>query len=181
MRGDHPLFCTAGASSSCGGSSTSCWSPPPPVRFYERGSWGPKSVTGRVAPCLERPPLSGPGAAQVARRLIWPVAAGGQQRLGSTALPPAQPPDHPRGATPAQRNGRLGLVDDHCQAAWRGRALSARSAYVTQLGHSARGLPPRCRPSQRHRRRRRCRRRRCEQAGELERCDRVRHPDLGQR
>ncbi|MFO1227894.1 glucose-6-phosphate dehydrogenase [Roseateles sp.] len=57
MRGDHTLFCTAEGIEQLWQVSTKLLESPPPVRLYERGSWGPKSVHQLIAPHAWRLPF----------------------------------------------------------------------------------------------------------------------------
>jgi glucose-6-phosphate 1-dehydrogenase len=57
MRGDHTLFTTAEGIERLWEVSTPLLELPPPVRLYEPGSWGPKSVHQLVAPHAWRLPF----------------------------------------------------------------------------------------------------------------------------
>jgi glucose-6-phosphate 1-dehydrogenase len=57
MRGDHTLFTTAEGIERLWEVSTPLLESPPPVRLYEPGSWGPKSVHQLVAPHAWRLPF----------------------------------------------------------------------------------------------------------------------------
>ena len=57
MRGDHTLFTTAEGIERLWEVSTPLLEAPPPVRLYEPGSWGPKSVHQLVAPHAWRLPF----------------------------------------------------------------------------------------------------------------------------
>jgi len=57
MRGDHTLFCTAEGIERLWEVSTPLLESPPPVRLYEPGSWGPKSVHQLIAPHAWRLPF----------------------------------------------------------------------------------------------------------------------------
>ncbi|HEY1942452.1 MAG TPA: glucose-6-phosphate dehydrogenase [Roseiarcus sp.] len=57
MRGDHTLFTTAEGIERLWEVSTSLLESPPPVRLYEPGSWGPKSVHQLIAPHAWRLPF----------------------------------------------------------------------------------------------------------------------------
>ena len=57
MRGDHTLFTTAEGIERLWEVSTPLLEVPPPVRLYEPGSWGPKSVHQLVAPHAWRLPF----------------------------------------------------------------------------------------------------------------------------
>ena len=57
MRGDHTLFCTAEGIEQLWQVSTKLLESPPPVRLYEPGSWGPKSVHQLIAPHAWRLPF----------------------------------------------------------------------------------------------------------------------------
>ena len=57
MRGDHTLFCTAEGIERLWEVSTALLESPPPVRLYEPGSWGPKSVHQLIAPHAWRLPF----------------------------------------------------------------------------------------------------------------------------
>jgi len=57
MRGDHTLFTTAEGIERLWEVSTPLIEAPPPVRLYEPGSWGPKSVHQLVAPHAWRLPF----------------------------------------------------------------------------------------------------------------------------
>ncbi|MBV1704975.1 MAG: glucose-6-phosphate dehydrogenase [Hyphomicrobiales bacterium] len=57
MRGDHTLFNTAEGIERLWEISTPLLENPPPVRLYEQGSWGPKSVHQLIAPHAWRLPF----------------------------------------------------------------------------------------------------------------------------
>ena len=57
MRGDHTLFTTAEGIERLWQVSTPLLENPPPVRLYEPGSWGPKSIHQLVAPQAWRLPF----------------------------------------------------------------------------------------------------------------------------
>ncbi len=57
MRGDHTLFTTAEGIERLWQVSTPLIEAPPPVRLYEPGSWGPKSIHQLVAPHAWRLPF----------------------------------------------------------------------------------------------------------------------------
>ncbi|MFC3691229.1 glucose-6-phosphate dehydrogenase [Chenggangzhangella methanolivorans] len=57
MRGDHTLFTTAEGIERLWEVSTPLLETPPPVRLYEPGSWGPKSIHQLVAPHAWRLPF----------------------------------------------------------------------------------------------------------------------------
>ena len=57
MRGDHTLFTTAEGIERLWEVSTPLLDAPPPVRLYEPGSWGPKSIHQLVAPHAWRLPF----------------------------------------------------------------------------------------------------------------------------
>ena len=57
MRGDHTLFTTAQGIERLWEVSTPLLDAPPPVRLYDQGSWGPKSVHQLVAPHAWRLPF----------------------------------------------------------------------------------------------------------------------------
>jgi glucose-6-phosphate 1-dehydrogenase len=57
MRGDHTLFTTAEGIERLWEVSTPLLEAPPPVRLYEPGSWGPKSVHQLIAPHAWRLPF----------------------------------------------------------------------------------------------------------------------------
>ncbi len=57
MRGDHTLFNTAEGIERLWQVSTALLESPPPVRLYEPGSWGPKSVHQLIAPQAWRLPF----------------------------------------------------------------------------------------------------------------------------
>ncbi|WP_236960665.1 glucose-6-phosphate dehydrogenase [Methylobacterium durans] len=57
MRGDHTLFTTADGIERLWEVSTPLLEAPPPVRLYEPGSWGPKSIHQLVAPHAWRLPF----------------------------------------------------------------------------------------------------------------------------
>ena len=57
MKGDHTLFCTAEGIERLWEVSTPLLESPPPVRLYEPGSWGPKSVHQLIAPHAWRLPF----------------------------------------------------------------------------------------------------------------------------
>lgn len=57
MRGDHTLFTTAEGIERLWEVSTPLLENPPPVRLYEPGSWGPKSIHQLVAPRAWRLPF----------------------------------------------------------------------------------------------------------------------------
>ncbi|MFN7724858.1 MAG: glucose-6-phosphate dehydrogenase [Rubrivivax sp.] len=57
MRGDHTLFCTAEGIERLWQVSTTLLESPPPVRLYEPGSWGPKSIHQLIAPHAWRLPF----------------------------------------------------------------------------------------------------------------------------
>src|SRR6201996_8229798 len=57
MRGDHTLFTTANGIERLWDLSRPLLESPPPVRLYEAGSWGPKSVHQLVAPHAWRLPF----------------------------------------------------------------------------------------------------------------------------
>ena len=57
MRGDHTLFTTAEGIERLWEVSTPLIDAPPPVRLYEAGSWGPKSIHQLVAPHAWRLPF----------------------------------------------------------------------------------------------------------------------------
>ncbi|RZL32605.1 MAG: glucose-6-phosphate dehydrogenase [Rubrivivax sp.] len=57
MKGDHTLFCTAEGIERLWEVSTPLLEAPPPVRLYEPGSWGPKSVHQLIAPHAWRLPF----------------------------------------------------------------------------------------------------------------------------
>ncbi|MEO6280782.1 glucose-6-phosphate dehydrogenase [Roseateles sp.] len=57
MKGDHTLFCTAEGIERLWEVSTALLESPPPVRLYEPGSWGPKSVHQLIAPHAWRLPF----------------------------------------------------------------------------------------------------------------------------
>jgi glucose-6-phosphate 1-dehydrogenase len=57
MRGDHTLFTTAEGIERLWEVSTPLLEAPPPVRLYEPGSWGPKSIHQLVAPHAWRLPF----------------------------------------------------------------------------------------------------------------------------
>jgi glucose-6-phosphate 1-dehydrogenase len=57
MRGDHTLFTTAEGIERLWEASTPLLEAPPPVRLYEPGSWGPKSIHQLVAPHAWRLPF----------------------------------------------------------------------------------------------------------------------------
>ncbi|WP_430911198.1 glucose-6-phosphate dehydrogenase [Methylobacterium sp. sgz302541] len=57
MRGDHTLFTTAEGIERLWEVSTALLEEPPPVRLYEPGSWGPKSIHQLVAPHAWRLPF----------------------------------------------------------------------------------------------------------------------------
>ncbi|WP_375455586.1 glucose-6-phosphate dehydrogenase [uncultured Methylobacterium sp.] len=57
MRGDHTLFTTAEGIERLWQVSTPLLEAPPPVRLYEPGSWGPKSIHQLVAPHAWRLPF----------------------------------------------------------------------------------------------------------------------------
>ncbi|HEY0293143.1 MAG TPA: glucose-6-phosphate dehydrogenase [Hansschlegelia sp.] len=57
MRGDHTLFTTAEGIERLWQVSTPLLESPPPVRLYEAGSWGPKSIHQLVAPHAWRLPF----------------------------------------------------------------------------------------------------------------------------
>ena len=57
MRGDHTLFTTAEGIERLWEVSTPLLEAPPPVRLYEPGSWGPKSIHQLIAPHAWRLPF----------------------------------------------------------------------------------------------------------------------------
>lgn len=57
MRGDHTLFTTAEGIERLWEASTPLLEAPPPVRLYEVGSWGPKSIHQLIAPNAWRLPF----------------------------------------------------------------------------------------------------------------------------
>lgn len=57
MRGDHTLFTTAEGIESLWAISEPLLETPPPVRLYEPGSWGPKSIHQLIAPHAWRLPF----------------------------------------------------------------------------------------------------------------------------
>src|ERR1700678_827492 len=57
MRGDHTLFTTAEGIERLWEVSIQLLEPPPPVRIYPQGSWGPKSIHQLVAPHAWRLPF----------------------------------------------------------------------------------------------------------------------------
>ncbi|OYV00020.1 MAG: glucose-6-phosphate dehydrogenase [Burkholderiales bacterium PBB5] len=57
MRGDHTLFTTAEGIERLWQVSTPLLDSPPPVRLYEPGSWGPKSIHQLIAPHAWRLPF----------------------------------------------------------------------------------------------------------------------------
>jgi len=57
MRGDHTLFTTAEGIERLWEVSSPLLENPPPVRLYEQGSWGPKSIHQLVAPHAWRLPF----------------------------------------------------------------------------------------------------------------------------
>ena len=57
MRGDHTLFTTADGIERLWEVSAELLAAPPPVRFYEQGSWGPKAIHQLVAPHAWRLPF----------------------------------------------------------------------------------------------------------------------------
>ena len=57
MRGDHTLFTTSEGIERLWQVSTPLLDAPPPVRLYEQGSWGPKSIHQLVAPHAWRLPF----------------------------------------------------------------------------------------------------------------------------
>jgi glucose-6-phosphate 1-dehydrogenase len=57
MRGDHTLFTTAEGIERLWQVSTPLLEAPPPVRLYEQGSWGPKSIHQMIAPNAWRLPF----------------------------------------------------------------------------------------------------------------------------
>ncbi len=57
MRGDHTLFTTAEGIERLWEASTPLLEAPPPVRLYDPGSWGPKSIHQLVAPHAWRLPF----------------------------------------------------------------------------------------------------------------------------
>ncbi|MDB5972862.1 MAG: glucose-6-phosphate dehydrogenase [Hydrocarboniphaga sp.] len=57
MRGDHTLFTTADGIERLWEVSAPLLESPPPVRFYEPGSWGPKAVHQLIAPHAWRLPF----------------------------------------------------------------------------------------------------------------------------
>jgi glucose-6-phosphate 1-dehydrogenase len=57
MRGDHTLFTTAEGIERLWQVSTPLLEAPPPVRLYEAGSWGPKSIHQLIAPHAWRLPF----------------------------------------------------------------------------------------------------------------------------
>jgi len=57
MRGDHTLFTTAEGIERLWEVSAELLESPPPVRFYEPGSWGPKAIHQLVAPHAWRLPF----------------------------------------------------------------------------------------------------------------------------
>jgi glucose-6-phosphate 1-dehydrogenase len=57
MRGDHTLFTTAEGIERLWEVSTPLIEAPPPVRLYQQGSWGPKSIHQLVAPHAWRLPF----------------------------------------------------------------------------------------------------------------------------
>ena len=57
MRGDHTLFTTAEGIERLWQVSTPLLEAPPPVRLYEPGSWGPKSIHQLIAPHAWRLPF----------------------------------------------------------------------------------------------------------------------------
>jgi glucose-6-phosphate 1-dehydrogenase len=57
MRGDHTLFTTAEGIERLWQVSTPLLESPPPVRLYEPGSWGPKSIHQLIAPHAWRLPF----------------------------------------------------------------------------------------------------------------------------
>jgi glucose-6-phosphate 1-dehydrogenase len=57
MRGDHTLFTTAGGIERLWEVSVPLLESPPPVRLYEPGSWGPKTVHQLIAPHAWRLPF----------------------------------------------------------------------------------------------------------------------------
>ncbi len=57
MRGDHTLFTTAEGIERLWEASAALLEAPPPVRLYEPGSWGPKSVHQLIAPHAWRLPF----------------------------------------------------------------------------------------------------------------------------
>jgi glucose-6-phosphate 1-dehydrogenase len=57
MRGDHTLFTTAEGIERLWELSTPLLENPPPVRLYEQGSWGPKSIHQLIAPHAWRLPF----------------------------------------------------------------------------------------------------------------------------
>jgi len=57
MRGDHTLFTTAEGIERLWEVSAPLLEAPPPVRFYEPGSWGPKSIHQLIAPHAWRLPF----------------------------------------------------------------------------------------------------------------------------
>ena len=65
MRGDHTLFTTAEGIERLWEVSAALIDNPPPVRFYEPGSWGPKAIHQLIAPRAWRLPFErawrGPG------------------------------------------------------------------------------------------------------------------------
>jgi glucose-6-phosphate 1-dehydrogenase len=57
MRGDHTLFTTADGIERLWEVSTNLMESPPPVRFYDPGSWGPNAVHQLIAPHAWRLPF----------------------------------------------------------------------------------------------------------------------------
>ena len=57
MRGDRTLFTTADGIERLWQVSTQLLESPPPVRLYEQGSWGPKSIHQLIAPHAWRLPF----------------------------------------------------------------------------------------------------------------------------
>jgi len=57
MRGDHTLFTTAAGIERLWEVSTTLLESPPPVRFYDPGSWGPNAIHQLIAPHAWRLPF----------------------------------------------------------------------------------------------------------------------------
>jgi len=57
MRGDHTLFTTAEGIERLWEVSEPLLDSPPPVRLYDQGSWGPKSIHQLIAPHAWRLPF----------------------------------------------------------------------------------------------------------------------------
>ena len=87
MRGDHTLFTTADGIERLWEVSVPLLEAPPPVRLYQPGSWGPKSIHQLVAPpCLAPAIRAGPGGAR--RRLRSKPPARRQRALDAVQQSP---------------------------------------------------------------------------------------------